>query len=125
MQGGRDDSLFINTFPLPSSFQQPSSSTTPYKVAVQHVHSVTMARSLGHAKLWQYSHSAAIFAAVFLFTAGFLCVLLWTNGIVMTQTSASGPATSTFTSLSPAVSTFSITYNVVRSPFFTHSSSFR
>ncbi|OAL55117.1 hypothetical protein IQ07DRAFT_638834 [Pyrenochaeta sp. DS3sAY3a] len=71
-----------------------------------------MAISLGHKKLWQYSHSASIFFAVLLFTAGFLCVLLWTNDLVHTGTSASGPATSTFTQFSPAVSTFSITYNV-------------
>lgn len=62
--------------------------------------------------LWQYSHSAAIFSAVLLFTAGFLCVLLWTNDIVHTPTSASGPSTSTFTQFSPAVSTFTLTYDV-------------
>lgn len=74
--------------------------------------------SLGHKKLWQYSHSASIFFAVLLFTAGFLCVLLWTNDLVHTGTSASDPATSTFTQFSPAVSTFSITYNVVRTQVF-------
>jgi hypothetical protein len=50
--------------------------------------------------LWQYSHSAAIFSAVLLFTAGFLCVLLWTNNIVHTATSESDAATSTFTQFS-------------------------
>lgn len=74
--------------------------------------------SVGRKKLWQYSHSAAIFTAVLLFTAGFLCVLLWTNDIVHTPTSAGDASTSTFTTFSPAVSTFSITYNVVSGNMF-------
>jgi hypothetical protein len=69
--------------------------------------------SFGRKTSWQYSHSASIFSAVLLFTAGFLCTLLWTNDIVHTPTSVGGPLTGTFTSLSPAVSTFSITYQVV------------
>ncbi|KAK7191116.1 hypothetical protein DPSP01_008848 [Paraphaeosphaeria sporulosa] len=68
--------------------------------------------SFGRKTVWQYSHSASIFSAVLLFTAGFLCTLLWTNDIVHTETSAGGSLTGTFTSLSPAVSTFSITYQV-------------
>jgi hypothetical protein len=67
-------------------------------------------------KLWQYSHSASIFCAVLLFTAGFLCVLLWTNNLVHTPTSVGDPSISTFTQFSPAVSTFDITYNVVCRP---------
>lgn len=68
----------------------------------------------GHKMMWDYAHSASVFSAVLLFTAGFLCMLLWTNNIVPTTSSVASAATSTFTYYSPAVSTFTVTYNVVR-----------
>jgi hypothetical protein len=92
--------------------------TFPLAILVHYKFRAKLFIMVDRKKLWQYSHSASIFCAVLLFTAGFLCVLLWTNNLVHTPTSVGDPSISTFTQFSPAVSTFDITYNVVCRPTF-------